>query len=367
MKKFSDAITVAAFFAILIMFAVSTVFFQNSSSFSVLMERENNVSRATASFVEDNFPMRPNWQAIYTEVMVLSGRNRFGNTYYTNDKLVRLVNNNGADNTIENMAYVNELAESTDLPIYMMLAPTAAGVYSAEIPALFNEKNQRSMINDAYMQLDKRIVSIDSFYPLYSAREEYVYYRTEDLWTSFGAYYAYSESVRQLGFPAVTLENYDQEFVMSNFYGSLYDSAMIGGIQPDRINIFRSKYQSPVTEVDMYNGTENKQAESVYFRSALRGSKKTDIFLQGDNYIKTDIYTNLEDAPDLLLIKGSFANTIVPFYTAHYGRITMVDPKKLKESGMTLSDVADLGEYDQILVLFDIESFSRADYFDTLK
>lgn len=367
MRKFSDAITVAAFFTILIMFAVSTLFFQHSSSFSQHMEQDNSIPRAAEGYVENNFPMRPNWQSIYTKIMVLSGRNRFGNIYFADDKLIKLVNDNGADNTVENMAYINELADGTDAPIYMMLVPTAAGIYSADIPALFSKENQREMINDAYMQLDKRIVSIDSFYPLYSARDEYVYYRSENLWTSFGAYYAYTESVRQLGFPAVTLENYDQEFAMSDFYGSLQKNAMVGGLQPDRINIFRSKYQSPVTEVNMYNGEEMKQAESVYFRSALKGDKKTDIFLLGDRYIKTDIFTSLSDSPDLLIIKGSFANTIVPFYTAHYGRITMVDPKMLKESGLTLSEVVEPNEYDQILVLFDIDSFSQAEYFDTLK
>lgn len=366
MKKFSDAITVVGFFTILIMFAVSTLFFQNSTPLSQLLEDGGSVRRTAVGFVEDNFPLNANWRSMYTEIMALSGKSRFGNTYYTGDKLIKL-GGTGRDNSIENVAYVNELAVNTECPIYLMLAPTAAGVYSAEIPELFADNNQRDMINDAYMQLDRRIVSIDAFYPLYSARDEYVYYRTENLWTSFGAYYAYAESMRQLGAPAVTLQNYDQEFALSDFYGSLYASAMVGSIQPDMINVFRSKYQSPVTEVDMYSGDEVRKAGSVYFRSALGGSRKTDIFLLGDRYYKTDIFTDNVDSPDLLVIKGSFANAIAPFYTAHYRRITMVDPKRLKEEGMTLSDVADPDDYDQILVLFDIDSFSKAEYFDTLK
>lgn len=366
MKKFSDAITVVAFFAILLMFAVSTLFFQGKVSFDDISRNSDTAKEACSEYVVQNFPMNSNWHSMFGNLMGFVGRKRFGDTFIAGERLVKVSDHHGDGNTIQNVAYINELAANTESPIYMMLAPTAGGVYSADIPELLGCGSQRERINEAYMQLDKRIISIDAFYPLYSARDEYVYYRTEDLWTSFGAYYAYTESVGQLGFSAVSLDNYDQEYADANFMGSLYDKAMVGSIKPDRINIFRSKYQSPVTKVKMYGTSESKEAESVYFRSALKNSKKTDIFLLGNIYIKTDVFTELKDDPKLLIIKGSYANTIVPFYTAHYSKITMVDPNRLKQSDMKLSDVVDPDDYDQILVIFDIDSFSRASYFDTL-
>ena len=366
MKKFSDAITVVAFFAIIIMFAVSTLFFQGNVSFDDLAKNSTTTKEACSEYVVQNFPMNSNWRSMFTNLMVFAGRKRFGDTFVTDDRLVKLSDFHGVDHTIENVAYINELAANTDSPIYMMLAPTAGGVYSADIPDLFGSGGQRERINEAYMQLDKRIISIDAFYPLYSARDEYVYYRTEDLWTSFGAYYAYTESVGQLGFSSVNLDNYDQEYADANFMGSLYNKAMVGSIEPDRIRIFRSKYQSPVTKVEMFGASDDREAESVYFRSALKSAKKTDIFLLGNKYFKTDIYTDIKDGPRLLMIKGSFANTIAPFYTAHYSKITMVDPNKLKQADMKLLDVVDPDDYDQILVIFDIDSFSRAAFFDVL-
>jgi hypothetical protein len=366
MKKFSDAITVVAFFAILLMFAVSTLFFQGKVSFDDISRNSDTTKEACSEYVVQNFPMNSNWHSIFGNLMGFAGRKRFGDTFIAGERLIKVSEHHGEDNTIENVAYINELAANTESPIYMMLAPTSGGVYSADIPELLGCGGQRERINEAYMQLDKRIISIDAFYPLYSARDEYVYYRTEDLWTSFGAYYAYTESVGQLGFSAVSLDNYDQEYADANFTGSLYDKAMIGSIKPDRINIFRSKYQSPVTKVKMYADGAEKEAESVYFRSALKGSKKTDIFLLGNRYVKTDVYTDLKDSPKLLILKGSYANTIVPFYTAHYSKITMVDPNRLKHAGMKLSDVVDPNDYDQILVIFDIDSFSRASFFDVL-
>ncbi len=367
MKKFSDSITVVAFFAILIMFAVSILFFQGNISFSELKAGADSTIEACTEYVEQNFPMRSNWRTMYTNIMICSGKRRFGDTFFTGNRLVRLNDIHSEDKKIENVAHINELAANIDRPIYMMLVPTAAGVYSADIPEISDSRDQRESINEAYMQLDKQIISIDAFYPLYSARDEYVYYRTEDQWTSFGAYYAYTESLKALGFSAVTLDNYDQEYADANFKGELYDNLMASVLEPDRINIFRSKYQSPVTKVEMFGETEKKEAESVYFRSALKSSKKTDIFLFGNRYIKTDVYTKLNDAPKLLIIKGGYANAILPFYTAHYSKITMVDPNKLKRADMKLSEVVDTNDYDQILVIFDIDSFSSAGYFDTLQ
>lgn len=367
MKRFSDGITVAAFFAILAMFAVSVIFFRDNGSIKQIVADEPDMRSAVTHQIERSFPLKNNWHSMHDDLMLFTGRRLFGDIYLTDDRLVRVDNSVSEDKMIMNIAYVNELAANTESPIYMMLVPTAAGVYGDNIPEALMGKSQREMINDAYMQLDRRIASIDAFYPLYSAKDEYVYYRTEDLWTSFGAYYAYCESIKTLGESPKTLENYDQEYALTAFYGDMYSRAMVSGLDPDRINIFRSKVHSPVKSVVLTKGDDVKEADSVYFKSALKTSSKTDIFLMGDNYTKCDIYNDLPGSPTLLIIKGSFANTIVPYYTAHYRKITMVDPDGLKAEGKDLSEVVDPDEYDRILVLYDIDSFSTSDSLTFLK
>ncbi|MBR1862615.1 MAG: hypothetical protein IJ806_00825 [Ruminococcus sp.] len=366
MKKFSDAITVAAFLMILLMFALSTVFFQNNASFAEVYSDCGSVSETVQEFVRLNFPMSSNWRNLYASLLVNSGRVQFDNIYLAGDRLVKLDDEDRSERIAANVEQINDFAEGLDQSLYIMLCPTAAGIYRADLPAYVSQNDQKERINNVYMMLDKKIVSIDAFYPLYSARDEYVYYRTEDLWTPFGAYYAYCESVRQLGLKAQKMDNYDQEYAISSFTGSLYSKAMYEGIAPDRINIFRSKYQSPVTSVELFDGDESRTAESVYFRSALKTSAKTDVFLLGDRYERVDVKTDLEGSPSLLIIKGSYANTLVPFYTPHFSRITVVDPARLKKNKRSLSDVVDLSEYDQILIMFDIDSFSKNSSFDVL-
>lgn len=377
MKNFSDAITVISFFAIIIMFAVSTVFFQQNVSFreeistskeiSLSEGKEVNVSvkESVSGFVEDNFPMSDNWRTLYANLLVWTGRERFGNVYLADGRLIKLCGDRKAD-TDSNVSLINDFAAAADKPVYVMLAPTAEGIYSSGSSQIASRLNQKEQIDDIYLKLDKKIGTIDAYYPLYSARDEYVYYRTEDLWTSFGAYYAYAEAIKQMGFQPMTLSNYDQEYALSSFTGSLYERVMYSGIAPDRINIFRSKYKSSVERVELEKNKEVKTAKSVYFRSALKTDKATDIYLLGDGYERVSVYTSAEGAPKLLIIKGSFANTLVPFLTPHYSEITLADPKLIKSCGGKLEDKVNIDDYDQILILYDADSFAHEDSFDIL-
>ncbi|MGN0595357.1 MAG: DHHW family protein, partial [Hominimerdicola sp.] len=165
------------------------------------------------------------------------------------------------------------------------------------------------------------------------------------------------EAIKKLGFEPVVLSNYDKEYAEQNYFGELYQSVYYSGITGDRINLFRSKFKSPVTDVELYSGNQVITAKSVYFKSALKTSQKTNIFIQGDNYEKAVITTSLEDAPKLLIIKGSYANTFVPFLTAHYSQITMIDPQAMAERGETLAQLAFMEDYDQILILCDISEY----------
>lgn len=367
MKKIANYITVISFFVILVMIAVSIVFFQNTVSFDEEKEKSKGIKTASINYIKDNFPLTANWKSLYTNTLVLTGKEQFDNVYVLDDKLVEVFDKIDNDKVENSVGIINDFAGSISTPVYVMIAPTASGVYSSLLPSYATQIDQKKTIDNIYLNLDKSINTIDAFYPLYSARDEYIFYRTDNKWTSFGAYYAYVEAVKELGFEPITMQNYDLNYAVSGFYGSLHNKVYYNQIQMDRINLFRSKYQSPVSSVELYNGQTVLKSNSVYFRSATKTDCKTDIFLQGDNYEKTVIKTSNEDYPKLLIVKGSYANTLVPFLTPHYSEITMIDLDKLKENGKSMLDSINPNDYDQILFMYDIDNFTRMDSFDLLE
>jgi hypothetical protein len=57
----------------------------------------------------------------------------------------------------------------------------------------------------------------------------------------------------------------------------------------------------------------------------------------------------------LLLIKDSYANSIVPFFIQNYSQITVIDLRYLKTS---VTDFINPDDYDQTLFLYNASTFS---------
>ena len=363
MKKIADYIAASAFFIIIVMFAVYTIIMSGKDEKTT----GSDVKNISENYVDANFPLTANWRSLRTTMLVATGRKDFEDTFIMKNRLVEVSDSYDKEQVTDSIAQINTFAEENSPQVFAMIAPTASGIYSAQLPIYAQTNDQRGMIDSIYYDLDEKIKTIDTFYPLYSAKNKSIYYRTDRKWTSFGAYYAYADGIKQMGFEPVALSNYDQEYASDSYYGELYSRLCYNRITADRVNIFRSKYQSTVKSVELYSKEQVLTSKSVYFRSALKTADKTAIYLQGDNFTKATVKTTLEDGPKLLIIKGSFANTILPFFTPHYSEITLVDPDKLAEEDKVLSDVVDTDDFDQVLFMYDCDQFCNEKNFDRLK
>ena len=92
--------------------------------------------------------------------------------------------------------------------------------------------------------------------------------------------------------------------------------------------------------------------DSLYDMTALEKKDKYELFL-GGNYAKAVLRTGVENGKHLLLIKDSFANSLVPFLCGDYETITMVDLRYCREKIQPLAD-----EADDVLVLYEITNFA---------
>ena len=151
MKKASEYITIIVFFLLLAMFAVSTVFFQKKVSFDDEKNKGGTFSETFDSYARDNFPLQNNWKSLYANTMVLLGKEQFGNIYILDDKLVETYSDVDTDKIKNNVSYLNDFAQKTDIPIYTMIVPTSAGIYSADLPSYANGTSQKNDINNIYL------------------------------------------------------------------------------------------------------------------------------------------------------------------------------------------------------------------------
>lgn len=361
MKKIIDIISAVLFFSIIIMFTASAVLYQvNTGDISKLCSLADR--KTAESYASGIFPLSENWWSMYSSLTIKTGQEKIGDVYATDNRLIEVFDSADVLQIETSVEQINQFSKRyKDIPMYAMLVPTASGIYSADLPILASAADQQKLIDDIYYKLDKHIVTLDAYNPLFSSRDDYIYFKTDSRWTAYGAYVVYEKVINKLGFQAVDLSNYDIEYADRHFLGNLYEKTYYGGVDADTINIFKNKNGSFVTGTAAYSGGQQFTSKSVYYNPALKTDDKYGIFLNGDSFGKYTVYTSNENAPRLLIIKGSYANCFVPFLTPHYSEITLIDLKQFE--GGRPEDIADPEYYDQILFLYDIADFNCCDDF----
>ena len=122
-------------------------------------------------------------------------------------------------------------------------------------------------------------------------------------------------------------------------------------IPADTIEAYLPEEENPCTVT--YDGGKTVR-ESLYDPSYLEGRDKYAYFL-GGNHPLTEITTSVRNGRRLLVIKDSYAHALVPFLTAHYETIDMVDLRYFKED--LAAWMGDRGITD-VLVLYNASTFA---------
>lgn len=361
MKKFLDCVSIILFFSVTVMIGISAVFFGGKAD-------KPRSADSAREYVRESFPFRNNWSSLYSRVSKLMGTKQFGDIYLDDGggRLIRVFSEYDEERTEKNISAINEFNEKhSKTPSYIMIAPTASGIYRDDLPDSLHAADQQRLIDDIYYAIDASVTPLDVFNALYSARDNYIYYRTDPYWTQQGAYEAYAASVSKLGSQPYSVANYDVDYTHVSYYGSLSRESGIRSVTADTVNAYRCKYGSYIRSTELLRDKQTYAKTSVYSPIGLRGENKYEYFLGGSDFKCARIETASEGKPTLLIICSDYANCFVPFLAPHYSEITMVVPERLS-GGETLSDFADADDYDQTLFLYDVESFCRTEGFDRL-
>ena len=209
------------------------------------------------------------------------------------------------------------------------------------------------MINYVYSALDSGIGSIDVYDALYKSRGDYIYYRTDHHWTAYGAYIAYCEYVRRLGYDAVPLDRINIEHASRSFLGSLHSKVLTDEAEPDVIDIYTSDGANVISmkKTDPYGNVS--EYDGVFLREHLEDKDKYLTYL-GENVPLVEI-TSDSGGGSLLIIKDSYANCFAPFLTKHFSKVTLVDMRYI----MNIEDYVDLSEYSGVLILYNASTFAQ--------
>lgn len=309
------------------------------------------------SYVADHFFMRDEWIAAKTRTELLAGKKEVNGVFILKDRLIQKMDGYDRTQFVNNLNAINSFVERTGIPASIMLVPTACEIDKSMLDANAPVENQKILIENAYARLSGNLSTIDVYSPLYSSRDEYIYYKTDHHWTSLGAYLAYSAASKSLEYESIPYNSFDIRHASHDFLGTLYSKVIYDDMGPDTIDYYYYTGEGSVnvTEVVVDNGREQKSYDSMYFEEYLTQKDQYSSFL-GSNQPVVTVKTDSPSGKKLLVIKDSYAHSLVPFLSNHYSEITMVDLRYINTS---LDEKVPLDEYDQVLFVYNVENFTE--------
>lgn len=315
------------------------------------------------NYFSDRIVMREQWISLMNDFDRLLGKKEIKGIFTEDGRMMQSwrTSDYSVDSVNKNLAAMEKFAEKyPKMKMYFMLAPNAQEIYSDTLPANCGAADQKLFIKNCYDSLPS-ITGIDVYSGLLAAKNEYIYYRTDHHWTSYGAYIGYKSAASAMKFTAYSEDKFSIEHASNEFRGTLYSKTLDNSITPDTIDIYTLANNEPQVKVSVYkSGAEpDSTFSSLYFREFLDVKDKYSTFL-GQNVPRIDIDSEIpqeNDKGSLLIIKDSYAHSLIPFLTKNYSHITVLDLRYIN------SDLSNIGvslkDYENVLFMYNVITFSQ--------
>lgn len=313
-------------------------------------------------YLSEQFPAREQARALKTKLERLLGSRDAGGVYFGKDGYL-LEKYSEQDFDWEKIKK-NLDRVSIFLGKYpnarVMFVPSKSGILTSKLPPFAVESGEGrfwGLVNQKIAG-DRQIKVIQA---LQAHENEYIYYRSDHHWTTFGAYLAYQEWAKAMEVRCLSQEDFLVTSVTDKFLGTTYAKVRTK-TQPDQIHLYQEKNENHL-KLD-YNGGEF-QSDSFYDRSKLKGDDPYQVFMGGNQPI-VDIYVESGQSKDLqlknkdgsgktlLLVKDSFGNCFAPFLANHYERMIVID---LRHVNIPVGKLLKIYPADDILILYNSIQF----------
>ncbi|MFS0726049.1 DHHW family protein [Paenibacillus sp. 1P07SE] len=303
-------------------------------------------------YTTDQFAFRDAWVGAKTEVDRAWGKKDSNGVYLGRDGyLLEHYTSPSADQLQDRVQAIRAFSlAAPELRTHLLLAPTAAALMADKLPDYAPVGDQASDLSHIRRLLPASVRYVDAYAALAAHRERPLFYRTDHHWTTEGAYHAYRELGRQMGFVPQDEAAFDIRQVTGTFYGSLYSKSGYRRLEPDRMSLYLHK---PEERVEVTYVDEGRVADSLYELEHLDKKDKYAIFLNG-NHGLIRIRSEAPADSKLLVVKDSYANSLIPFLTKHFGEIHVVDLRYYDEP---LLELVQEHRIRDMLILYNAKTF----------
>lgn len=304
------------------------------------------------TYMADQFPGRNLWRSIDVAFERFGGSREENGVYLGKDgQLMETISVPEAEDLDRTVSSIQSLVKANpSLKFALMIVPDSAEVLKDALPPLARTADQAAMIEDVYARLGRDLTTIDAAAALEQHKDEKLYYKTDQHWTTLGALYAFREYESALGLPSSGISADDLHPATDEYNGTLASVSGFSLNSKETIDVYLPDQDTPVLAT---YADQQKIRTSLYDTSYLDVKDKYSLFL-GGNQSLIDISTGTNSGRTLLLIKDSFANCFIPFLAEQYERIIVADPRYCAD---TVQDILSAYPVTDVLFLYRGNTF----------
>jgi len=211
-----------------------------------------------------------------------------------------------------------------DVTVYFMACPIGSDFY---LPERVHKgvMREKILIDGIHAKLNPNVRAVRAYDRLSEHTSEYLYFNTDHHWTGLGAYYAYvafAQAARIAPLPLSALSKGE----IKNFLGTLYYRTMSPALKAkgDMVEYYRIPNK---TDVLIYNGGARIPGR-LYVEFAA-GANAYGVFLGGD-FPLMRVTSDVKNGRRIVVIKDSYGNAFVPYLSAHYQDVFIIDYRSYK-------------------------------------
>lgn len=333
---------------------------QTRPEISITKVLDGRFQRKYESYLRDQFPGRDHWVSFQTDMELFMGKNEIHNVYIgKNHYLLEHYTKKEFDpqQISKNLQALEKFVGKTkqNADVHVMMVPTKSWVLREKLPAFAPHYKEQKFYDALQQKLEKEDVLISVEPVLDAHKEEEIYYRTDHHWTTLGAWYAYEQYTKAVGGDLQRAQGKKKfRCISKDFYGTTYAKINYAR-QADKIEIYE-----PADKLRVVYNMGEKKTKTLYDFSFLKTADQYSVFT-GGNQAVLEITGGIKNGKTLLLIKDSFANSILPFLAEDYEKLVVVDLRQLNVSGDRLLEMFSPTD---ILILYNSAQFAQDKEFE---
>lgn len=330
-------------------------YLEKAPAFSAEKLFSGEFERSFEDYIEDHTAGRDFWVGLSSYYNYALGNDGSKGVYHGKDGY--LINDpEDMTNLSRNVGFIEEFAshmkEWQNVPTTVLVAPSTGYVCEDKLPTFhkdYHDEEAFAEMKDTFKNADFVDVRTDLLDAYNSGSQ--VFYRTDHHWTTCGAYTAYQALAESLGYTANPESAYEKT-AYDGFYGTTYSTSGYWLTEPDGIEV----WDNPSNDIDVtiIDGDTIEQKD-MYFYSHLEEDDKYPVFLDGNHPYTVIKNANASSDEKLLVIKDSFAHSLVPFLADHFAEIIMVD---MRYYSMPMQPIIEHEGIDRVLFLYSIDNLA---------